>query len=189
MAKWGEGKEAATAGLEIANQSPIQYLQSLIAHIGAKLVKSQQRGQKRQYSYKPEGGSLPDDFNELYAAVSAKTLQKWEEKVQKKESEKRSAITPETLDETSLDSVTPLTNISYSNVAMGGTETEENLESATPPQTVQGTGWARRFGEWVRACYIGPTDGKQVRIQIWKNSGWSDVLAWPENLRWDEVRC
>ena len=189
VVRWGEGKEAITAGLKIANQSPIQYLQSLLAHIGVKLVKSQQRGQKRQYSYKPDCGSLPDDFNELYAAVSAKMFQKWEEKVEKKEAEKRSAITPETFDDTSLDTVTPLANISYNNVARGVTEVEENLESATPPQTVQGTGWARRFGNWVRACYIGPTDGSQVRIQIWENSGWSDVLAWPENLRWDEVRC
>jgi hypothetical protein len=127
--KWGGTKEATTAGLKIANQSPIQYLQSLLAHLGIKLIGERKKGEQRRYSYKPECGSLPADFNELYAAVSAKMLQKWEEKVQKKEAEKRSTITPETLDNIDLEPIPPLTNFSYNNVVGGGTETEENLEA------------------------------------------------------------
>jgi hypothetical protein len=121
VAKWGEGKEAAMLDLRIKNQSPIQFLQSLLAHLGLKLVGSQRKGEKRQYSYKPEGGSLPADFSELYAAVSSKMLEKWEEKVQKKESEKRSAVTAETVASTSVEVVTPLPNISIDKVARGVT--------------------------------------------------------------------
>jgi hypothetical protein len=59
-------------------------------------------GQKREYSYLPDGGSLPADFNELYAAVSSKMSERYEEKVQKQHAKKRSAITSEMLVSTSL---------------------------------------------------------------------------------------
>jgi hypothetical protein len=64
-------------------------------------------GQKREYRYLPDGGSLPADFDELYAALSSKMLEKYEEKVQKKEAKKPSAITPEALVSTSVEPITP----------------------------------------------------------------------------------
>jgi hypothetical protein len=132
VAKWGKGKEAKMLDIEIKNLAPIQYLQSLLAFIGVKLVGKQKKGQKREYSYLPNGGSLPADFNELYAAVSSKMLEKYEEKVQKKEAEKRSSVTPETITSTELDTVTPLPTICYTNNVGGGdTEIEVNL----PPLT------------------------------------------------------
>jgi len=97
VAKWGESKKAKLIDKEIGEQKPIQYLQTLLAVIGVKLVGSLRKGEKRQYSYKPEEGSLPADFQELYAAVSLKMLERYEEKVQKRDAEKRSSVTSETL--------------------------------------------------------------------------------------------
>ncbi|MEG4534321.1 hypothetical protein [Microcoleus sp. D2_18a_D3] len=63
----------------------MQYLQTLLAVIGVKLIGRRKMGQKREHTYLPDGGSLPADFNELYAAVSSKMLEKYEEKVQKRD--------------------------------------------------------------------------------------------------------
>ena len=87
-------------------------MQSLLGFVGVKLVGKQKKGQKREYSYLPDGGSLPADFNELYAAVSSKMFERYEEKVQKQNAKKRSAITSETLDSTELETVSGLANIS-----------------------------------------------------------------------------
>jgi hypothetical protein len=60
-------------------------------------------------------------------------LEKYEEKVQKKEAEKRSAITPETLDSTELDTVTHLPTMCYTNNVGGCVmEIEVNLPPLTP---------------------------------------------------------
>jgi len=132
VAKWGKSKEAKMLDMEIKNLAPIPYLHNLLAFIGVKLVENRKKGQKREYSYLPDGGSLPADFNELYAAVSSKMLEKYEEKVQKKEAEKRSAITSETFTSTELDTVPHLPTMCYiNNVARCGTEIEQNL----PPST------------------------------------------------------
>ena len=84
VAKWGESKKAKLIDKEIGEQKPIQYLQTLLAVIGVKLIGDRKKGQKREYSYLPDGGSLPPDFQELYAAVSSKMLERYEEKVEKK---------------------------------------------------------------------------------------------------------
>jgi len=113
VAEWGKSKKAKLIDKEIGQQEdPIHYLQSLLGFLGVKLVGKQKKGQKREYSYLPDGGSLPADFNELYAAVSSKMFERYEEKVQKQDAKKRSAITSETLDSTELDTVSGLANIS-----------------------------------------------------------------------------
>jgi hypothetical protein len=207
VAKWGQSKKAKMLGLEIGRQRPIQYLQSLLAHLGIKLVKIYQKEGKRYYSYKPQGGSLPADFGEIYAAVSSKMFEKWEEKVQKKEAEKRSAITAETLASTSVEALTPLPNISIDKVARGVTEFKEDLEAPICPSEVVRIvepqpellperadpqleptgrmGWVSRWGKWVRASFVAATDGCQYRILIQEVGGWSEVFAWPHQLLWD----
>jgi hypothetical protein len=106
----------------------MQYLQTLLAVIGVKLVGGRKLDKKREYSYLPDGGSLPPDFNELYAAVSSKILERYEEKVQKRDEKKRSSITPGTLDSTSVEPIPPLASMSYiNNVGRGGIEIEQNL--------------------------------------------------------------
>jgi hypothetical protein len=132
VAEWGKSKKAKLIDKEIGEQTPMQYLQTLLAVIGVKLIGKRKMGQKREHTYLPDGGSLPADFNELYAAVSSKMLEKYEEKVQKRDEKKRSSITPETLDSTSLDPIPPLASMSYiNNVGRGGMEIKDNL----PPST------------------------------------------------------
>ena len=216
VAKWGGSKEAARLDLKIKNQSNIQYLQSLLAHLGGvKLVKAQtqKKGQSREYSYRPEGGSLPADFNELYAAVSSKMLQKWEEKVQKKESEKRSSVSAGTVDSTSVELVAPLPDILYNNAARGATEIEEDLEApicqaevVTSPELpaelpaqlpepeapiANLTGWVSRWGEWVAAKVIGWCEnGTRYRILYKTKCGeWGEALAFPSYMRWEVPTC
>jgi hypothetical protein len=139
VAKWGKSKEAKMLSIEIKNLAPIPYLHNLLAFIGVKLVGNRKKGQKREYSYLPEGGSLPADFNELYAAVSSKMLEKYEEKVQKKQAEKCSAVTSETINSTELDTVPHLPTMCYTNLARCGTEIEVNLPPLTPinPEDVE----------------------------------------------------
>jgi hypothetical protein len=205
VAKWGEGKEAAMLGIPIGGQTPMQYLQSLLAYLGVKLVKERKMGEERQYSYKPEGGSLPEDFGELYAAVSSKMLEKWEEKVQKKESEKRSAITPETLVSTSVEPYHPLPNISIDKVGRGGMEFEEDLEApicqtepelpvelpaaevpVAKPPIANSTGWFQRGQEWIKCRVLEFVEGRYLlQAKSMVDDGLVRFRAFPEDLRWD----
>jgi hypothetical protein len=107
VAKWGETKKAKLIDKEIGERTPMQYLQDLLAVIGVKLIGNRRNEQKREYSYLPDGGSLPVDFSELYAAVSSKMLERYEEKVEKQNAKKRSPITAETLASTSLEPFHP----------------------------------------------------------------------------------
>ena len=198
MAKWGEGKEATTLDMRIKNQTPIQYLQSVLAHVGVKLVKAknQIKGQARQYSYKPEGGSLPADFEELYAAVSSKMFQKWEEKVEKKELEKRSSVSAETLDSTNVELVAPLPNILYNNTTRGATEIKEDLEAAicqaevvapelpTSTPIANLTGWVNRWGKWCESRILGWCEyGTRYVVEYLESSGdIGEMLVFPENF-------
>ena len=215
VAKWGEGEEAAMLDLRIKNQSPIQFLQSLLAHLGLKLVGERKMGEKRQYSYKPEGGSLPADFDELYAAVSSKMLEKWEEKVQKKEAEKCSAVTAGTVASTSLEPIPPLPNISIDKVARGGMGFEENLEApicqteieATSPEVtpelaelsselpavevpVAAQPWFQRGKEWIKCRVLEFVGGRYVlQAKSMVDDGLVRFRAYPEDLRWEAPIC
>lgn len=199
VAKWGEGKEAARLDMRIKNQTQIQYLQSLLAHLGVKLV-GRKTGQERQYSYKPEGGSLPADFNELYAAVSSKMLQKWEEKVQKKDAEKCSSVSAEIVDSTNVEPIPPLPNILYNNAARGGMEIKEDLEAAicqaevevtTSPElpTTESpianlTGWVSRWGNWFEAKIVGWCEnGTRYVVEYLESTGdIGEMFVFPENF-------
>lgn len=107
VASWGQSKKAKFIDKEIGEQTPMQYLQTLLAVIGVKLIGNLRKGEKRKYSYKPEEGSLPADFGELYAAVSSKMLERYEEKVQKRDAKKRSSVTSESLAITGLERYHP----------------------------------------------------------------------------------
>lgn len=171
----------------------IKYVNKLLGLIGIKLVSRRTRGEdgKRayEYFYQPtatwkEGKSgltricsLPENWPELAEFTAARMSQKVESK-------KASVKSPETVTPSSVDAVLDSPDFINTKLEPSRTETEP-----TTPQITQGTGWARRFDNWVRAAYIGPADGKQVRILVEQKTGWGEVLAWPENLRWDEVRC
>jgi len=171
VAKWGKSKEAKTLDMEIGEQTPMQYLQTLLAVIGVKLVGRQKMGQKREYSYSPDGGSLPADFQELYAAVSSKMFEKWEEKVQKKEAEKRSSITSGTPDSTSVEPITPLATMCYiNNVGRGDMEIEQNL----PPSTGDREHHHKKFnlGDRVRILDNGEYHGSCGEVA---DTGWGST--------------
>jgi hypothetical protein len=209
VAKWGEGKEAAMLDLPIKNQTPIQFLQSLLAHLGLKLIGERKMGEKRQYSYKPEGGSLPADFGELYAAVSSKMLDKWEEKVQKKEAEKRSAVTAGTVASTSLEPIPPLPNISIDKVARGGMGFEENLEAPICQAEVEVTSlelpavevpvpaeppianlapWFQRGKEWIECRVLDFVENRYLlEAKSMIDDGLVRFRAYPEDLRWEQA--
>ena len=177
----------------------IKYVNKLLGLIGVKLVSRAGRGEdgkwQRTYHYQPEPTwketkagpqrecSLPEDWPELAELTAVRMSQKVESK-------KASVKSAETVTVTALDPVADVPDFINTKLETSATETESETEpkaETTTPQIMQGTGWARRFGQWVRAAYVSPTDGKQVRILVAQKTGWSEVLAWPENLRWDEV--
>jgi hypothetical protein len=50
-------------------------------------------------------------------------------------------------------------------------------------------GWVQRWGQGVRASFVGTTDGAQYRIMIEEaieeTTKWTEVRAWSHQLRWD----
>jgi hypothetical protein len=145
--------------------------------------------------------SLPEDWS-LLAELTATRMS------QKVEAKKASPKSAETVTPLNVDAVLDVSDFININLETSRPDPipeqppeltpESTLEQApepipeqnqqtnpTTPQATQRTGWAQRFGQWVRAAYVGPTDGCQLRILIQEKSGWSEVLAWPENLRWD----
>jgi hypothetical protein len=179
----------------------IKYVNKLLGLIGVKLISRRARGEggKRtyEYFYQPEvtwketkAGpqrecSLPEDWPELAELTAVRMSQKVEAK-------RASVKSPETVTLHSVDAVLDTPDFINNQLETSRTEPEpepETQRQPETPQTTQRTGWAQRFGNWVRACYIGPTDGCQLRILIQEKSGWSEVLAWPDYLRWDETSC
>ena len=146
VAKWGQGKQAKLIDKAIGEtETPIQYLQRLLAVIGIKLIGKRKFKGKHEYSYLPNGGSLPADFPELFAAVSSKMFERFEEKVEKNSAKKRSAVSPRTLDSTELDPIPPLTTESLNNnVGEGGMKIEatephcERIEVGSRVQILDG---------------------------------------------------
>jgi hypothetical protein len=111
---------------------------------------------------------------------------------QKIEAKKASAKSTETPAAYSLDAVTDssdfininsgssVTEITPENTAAGGVSAETG-----PPTSKGRMGWVSRWGKWVRASFVGFTDGCQLRILIEEVGGWSEVLAFPDQLRWE----
>jgi predicted P-loop ATPase len=64
---------------------------------------------------------------------------------------------------------------------------KQSPETLTPTEPIPtGTmGWACRESKWFRASFVAPTDGTQLRILIERAGRWSEVLAWPHQLRWE----
>jgi hypothetical protein len=46
-------------------------------------------------------------------------------------------------------------------------------------------GWVSRWGQWIRASFLAATDGAQYRMLIQELGEWSEVLAWPHQIRWE----
>ncbi|MEG4287282.1 DUF3854 domain-containing protein, partial [Microcoleus sp. A006_D1] len=85
------------------------------------------------------------------------------------------SVTPRTIDIENIPSVTTTSTI----------ETPIEPTAEPSPEPIGRSGWVSRWGKWVRASFLAATDGKQYRMLIEQVGGWSEVLAWPELIRWD----
>jgi hypothetical protein len=101
----------------------------LASFIGVKLVgKPKKRDRNVSTVTYPMGGAYPQILTNSMQRYPQKCSERYEEKVQKQDAKKRSSITSETLDSTSLEPISPLATMSYiNNVGRGGMEIEENL--------------------------------------------------------------
>jgi hypothetical protein len=121
---------------------------------------------------------------------------------QKIEAKKASVKSAETVAPSSLDAVTDSSDFININLESSVTEiTPENTtaesaagtvsqvaingEAEAEPEPTGKMGWVSRWGKWVRAVFLGPTDGCQLRILIEEVTGWNEVRAFPDQLRWD----
>jgi hypothetical protein len=60
-------------------------------------------------------------------------------------------------------------------------------EMAEPqPEPLGRMGWVSRWGQWIRASFLAATDGAQYRMLIQELGEWSEVLAWPHQIRWED---
>ena len=60
------------------------------------------------------------------------------------------------------------------------------IEATSEPLEPTGRmGWVQRWGKWVRASFLAATDGSQYRILIQEVEGWSEVLAFSDQTRWE----
>jgi len=205
------GRSDARKILGEPGKNGIKYLNRLLGLIGIKLVHKQARGEggKRihEYRYQPQPTtrlsrrgplricSLPEDWPELAELTSARMAQKIEAK-------KASVKSAETVAPSSLDAVTDSSDFININLESSVTEiTPENTtaegaadtlskvaidgEAEAEPEPTGKMGWVSRWGKWVRAAFLGPTDGCQLRILIEEVTGWNEVRAFPDQLRWD----
>ena len=169
----------------------MRFINKLLATIGIKLVAHQVRDgevRKWEYRYQPTATirltkkgpvrvcSLPENWEELTAFTAVRMA------------EKVAALKQaELLASKELEFVTdaPINSIKK---AASVTDPEPLSEPLVPqPEPTARMGWARRWGKWVRASFVAATDGAQYRMLIEQVNGWSEVLAWPENIQWDEA--
>jgi hypothetical protein len=52
------------------------------------------------------------------------------------------------------------------------------------PEPLGRMGWVSRWGQWIRASFLAATDGAQYRMLIQELGEWSEVLAFPHQIRW-----
>jgi hypothetical protein len=54
------------------------------------------------------------------------------------------------------------------------------------PEPLGRMGWVSRWGQWIRASFLAATDGAQYRMLIQELGEWSEVLAFPHQIRWED---
>src|SRR4028118_1933117 len=54
------------------------------------------------------------------------------------------------------------------------------------PEPLGRMGWVSRCGQWIRASFLAATDGAQYRMLIQELGEWSEVLASPHQIRWED---
>ncbi|MEG4104126.1 DUF3854 domain-containing protein [Microcoleus sp. Pol17C6] len=169
-------------------KAPMRYINRLLASIGVKLVAQQIReGFERvwSYRYQPEATtkltskgaqrvcSLPENWDVLAELTAVRLSKKVEDLKQAGLLEQQGfeVVTDEAINK----------QIQQSSV------TVEPLPEQAEPQTepIGRTAWVQRWGQWVRGSFLAATDGAQYRILVEQVGGWSEVLAWPHQIRWE----
>jgi len=85
-------------------------------------------------------------------------------------------VTPRTIDIEKTPSVTTDSSI----------ETPIKQMAEPQPEPLGRMGWVSRWGQWIRASFLATTDSTQYRMLIQELGGWSEVLAFPDQIRWED---
>jgi hypothetical protein len=195
-------------------ENPIGVIQSFLAQLGLKLAGSPQRrvGEKRVRFYKFGGATSANVFDRAgnkvkepeglrsqifeawqkrdelalfefqlkgIAAVEADVtpyLKSAQSKVLIKKDVYLGSVTPRTIDIENIPSVTTNSTV----------ETPIEPTPEPQPEPLGRMGWVSRWGQWIRASFLAATDGAQYRMLIEQLGEWSEVLAFPHQIRWED---
>jgi hypothetical protein len=159
------------------NMKPMQWLNNLLKLIGCKLIGKNIKlngVQHREYFYIAEL-SRPANRDELATFTAQKHA--------KKISEIKEA---EALAVQELEAVAP-PPVFDTNLGGDASPTPEFSEEVEPqPQPLGRMGWVSRWGQWIQASFLAATDGCQYRMLIEQLGEWSEVLAFPHQIRWED---
>jgi len=195
-------------------ENPIGVIQSFLAQLGLKLASSPQRrvDEKRVRFYKFGGAASANIFDRAgnkvkepeglrsqifeawqkrdelalfefqqngIAAVEADVtpyLKPAQSKVLLKKDVYLGSVTPRTIDIKNIPSVTTNSTL----------ETPIEPTPEPQPEPKGRMGWVSRWGQWIRASFLAVTDGAQYRMLIQELGEWSEVLAFPHQIRWED---
>jgi hypothetical protein len=196
-----------------AADNPIGIVQSFLAQLGLKLTGEQRRvGEERVRFYKFGGKARANVFDRAGNKIAelqglrAEIFEQWKERDELALFEFQQNGIPAVEADVTLDLKPSASKVRVKKDLYLGSVTVspidiENIPSVTTDPTI-GTpsereepqpepagrmGWVSRWGKWVRASFVAATDGAQYRILIEELGGWSEVFAWPHQLRWDGV--
>jgi hypothetical protein len=198
-----------------AAENPIGVVQSFLAQLGLKLAlagKQRRLGQERVRFYKLGGAASANVFDRAGNKVKepeglrAQIFEAWQKRDELALFEfQQNGIAAVEAD------VTPYLKPSASKVRLKkdvylGSVTAspidiENIPSVTTSPTLETPikqmaepqpepkgrmGWVSRWGQWIRASFVAATEGAQYRMLIQELGEWSEVLAFPHQIRWED---
>jgi hypothetical protein len=196
-------------------KNPIGVVQSFLLQLGLKLTGSPQRrvGEERVRFYKIGGFAPANVFDRAGNKIGepqglrAEIFEKWKERDElalfefqqngiatveadvtlyvksdrsmgsyEKDPPGAQFVTPRTIDIEKTPSVTTDSSI----------ETPIKQMAEPQPEPKGRMGWVSRWGQWIRASFLATTDSAQYRMLIQELGEWSEVLAWPHQIRWED---
>jgi len=155
----------------------MHWLNYLLKLIGCKLIgKNIKRNgvQHREYFYIAES-SRPANWDKLVAFTAQKHAQRISEIKQAE------ALAAQELEVTAHPPVF--------DTHLGGNTTPPpkfSEEVEPQPEPKGRMGWVSRWGQWIRASFLAATNGAQYRMLIHELGEWSEVLAFPHQIRWED---
>jgi hypothetical protein len=194
-------------------ENPIGVVGSFLGQLGLKLAGEQRRvGEERVRFYKAGGPASANVFDRAGNKVKepeglrAQIFEAWQKrdelalfefqqngiaaveadvtpylkpsarKVQLKKDVYLGSVTASPIDIENIPSVTTNSTV------------ETPIESTPEPQPepLGRMGWVSRWGQWIRASFLAATDGAQYRMLIQELGEWSELLAWPHQIRWED---